>query len=129
VPVGGPETLAGLFGSWLEPLLRPIGIDQQMAVVLLFGFVAKEIVLGAMAVVYGMEGTALAQLMAQQMDTVQVFSLMLFILLYTPCLSTVATLRSESRSLVFTGASVTWSLGVAWLVSFVFYQGARLLGY
>ncbi|HQC72409.1 MAG TPA: ferrous iron transport protein B [Candidatus Competibacteraceae bacterium] len=129
VPVGGPETLAGLFGSWLEPLLRPIGIDQQMAVVLLFGFVAKEIVLGAMAVVYGMDGTALAQLMAQQMDTVQVFSLMLFILLYTPCLSTVATLRSESRSLVFTGASVAWSLGVAWLVSFVFYQGARLLGY
>ncbi|MDS4031339.1 MAG: ferrous iron transport protein B [Candidatus Contendobacter sp.] len=126
---GGPDTLAGLFGGWLEPLLRPIGIDQRMAVVLLFGFVAKEIVLGAMAVVYGLEGDALAQLMAQQMDWAQAFSFMLFTLLYTPCLSTVATLRGESRSLAFTGFSIAWSLALAWLVSLVFYQGARLLGF
>ncbi|MDS4021920.1 MAG: ferrous iron transport protein B [Candidatus Competibacter sp.] len=129
VPAGGPQTLAGMLGGWLEPLLRPIGIDQQMAVVLLFGFVAKEIVLGAMAVVYGLEGDALAQLMAQRMDGVQAFSFMLFILIYTPCLSTVATLRSESKSLAFTGVSIGWSLGLAWLLSFVFHQGARWLGY
>lgn len=129
VPAGGPQTLAGTLGGWLEPLLRPIGIDQQMAVVLLFGFVAKEIVLGAMAVVYGLEGDALAQLMAQRMDEVQAFSFMLFILIYTPCLSAVATLRSESKSLAFTGASIGWSLGLAWLLSFVFHQGARWLGY
>ena len=125
----GPDTLAGLFGAWLEPLLRPIGIDQQMAVVLLFGFVAKEIVLGAMAVVYGLQGDALAQLMGQHMDWVQAFSFMLFTLIYTPCLSTVATLRGESKSLAFTGFSIAWSLGLAWLLSFVFYQGARLLGF
>ena len=125
----GPDTLAGMFGAWLEPLLRPIGIDERMAVVLLFGFVAKEIVLGAMAVVYGLEGDALAQLMTQHMDWVQAFSFMLFTLLYTPCLSTVATLHSESRSLAFTGFSIVWSLGLAWLLSFLFYQGARLLGF
>ena len=128
VPAGSPETLAGIFGGWLEPLLRPIGIDRQMAVVLLFGFVAKEIVLGAMAVVYGLEGDALSQLMAHQMDWVQAFSFMLFTLIYTPCLSTVATMRGESKSVAFTGASIVWSLGLAWLFSFVFYQGARLLG-
>lgn len=128
VPAGSPETLAGIFGGWLEPLLRPIGIDRQMAVVLLFGFVAKEIVLGAMAVVYGLESDALSQLMAHQMDWVQAFSFMLFTLIYTPCLSTVATMRGESKSAVFTGASIAWSLGLAWLFSFVFYQGARLLG-
>lgn len=127
--MGGPQSLAGIFGSWLEPLLRPIGIDQQMAVVLLFGFVAKEIVLGAMAVIYGLEGDALSHLMAQRMDWVQAFSFMLFILIYTPCLSTVATLRSESKSLVFTGVSIVWSLGLAWVISFAFYQSARLLGY
>lgn len=129
VPVGGPDTLAGLFGGWLEPLLRPIGIDQQMAVVLLFGFVAKEIVLGAMAVVYGLDGDALAHLMTQQMDWVQAFSFMLFTLIYTPCLSTVATMRSESKSLIFTSISIFWSLFLAWLLSFLFYQSARLLGY
>jgi len=54
---------------------------------------------------------------------------MLFILLYTPCLSTLATQLSESRSWQFTGVSLSWSLGLAWLASFSFYQGARLLGY
>ena len=127
--VGGSETLAGIFGGWLGPLLQPIGIDQHMAVVLLFGFVAKEIVLGAMAVVYGLEGDALAQLMTQQMDGVQAFSFMLFTLIYTPCLSTIATLRSESKSLAFTGVSIGWSLALAWLLSFLFYQSARWLGY
>ena len=125
----GPDTLAGMFGGWLEPLLRPIGIDQHMAVILLFGFVAKEIVLGAMAVVYGLEGDALSQLMTQHMDWVQAFSFMLFTLVYTPCLSTVATLRGESKSLTFTGFSIVWSLGLAWLLSLVFYQGARWLGF
>jgi ferrous iron transport protein B len=54
---------------------------------------------------------------------------MLFTLIYTPCLSAIATLRSESKDLGFTVFSILWSLGLAWLVSFVFYQGARALGY
>ena len=55
-------------------------------------------------------------------------SIMLFTLLY-PCLATVATLQSESKQIRFTALSLVWSLGVAWLVSFAFYQGARALGY
>ena len=54
---------------------------------------------------------------------------MLFILLYTPCLSTIATQLSESRSWKFAGISLAWSLSLAWLASFTFYQCARLLGY
>jgi ferrous iron transport protein B len=47
---------------------------------------------------------------------------MLFTLLYTPCLSTVAVIRSESKKLSFTLLSVAWSLLLAWLVSFVAFQ-------
>lgn len=126
---GGPATLAGMFGQWMEPLLAPLGIDQTMAVVLLFGFVAKEIVLGALAVLVGADGDALTQLVGTRMDAVQGFSLMLFVLLYTPCLSTVATLKSETRSLAFTTVAVVWPLLLAWGASFAFYQGARLLGF
>jgi ferrous iron transport protein B len=54
---------------------------------------------------------------------------MLFTLIYTPCLSTIATMRSESRSNLYTIGSVAWSLGLAWGVSFVFYQSAKALGY
>jgi ferrous iron transport protein B len=52
---------------------------------------------------------------------------MLFVLIYTPCLSTVAVLRQESRSWSFTALAVAWPLVLAWLVSFVFYRVATWL--
>ena len=126
---GGADTWAGMLGTWMKPLLDPIGISAAMSVVLLFGFVAKEIVIGAMVAMTGLEGAALNGYLATQMDTIQAISFMLFVLLYTPCLSTLATQLSESRSWKFAGISLTWSLSLAWLVSFLFYQGARTLGY
>ena len=67
------------------------------------------------------------QLMAHKLDWVQGMSFMLFTLIYTPCLSTIATLRSESKSNAFMWLSIGWSLLLAWSVSFVFYQGTRWL--
>ena len=126
---GGAGTYASMLGDWLEPVLEPIGISSMMAVVLLFGFVAKEIVIGAIVAMTGLQGAALNGYLSTQMDSIQAISFMLFILLYTPCLSTLATQLSESRSWQFTAVSLVWSLGLAWLVSFGFYQGALLLGY
>jgi ferrous iron transport protein B len=126
---GSSGTWAGMIGHAMAPILDPIGINQQLAIALIFGFVAKEIVIGSLAVIYGLEGNALMGAMAQQLDWVQAYSFMLFTLIYTPCLSTIATLRSESKSLSFTAFAVLWPLVAAWLLSFIFYQGARLLGY
>lgn len=126
---GSSATWAGQIGTWLAPVLDPVGIDGQLAIALIFGFVAKEIVVGSLAVIYGLEGTALTQHMAQHLSWVQAYSFMLFTLVYTPCLSTIATLRSESRDWRFTLATVGWSLVLAWLLSFTFYQTARWLGY
>jgi ferrous iron transport protein B len=122
-------TYAGQIGALFAPMLDPIGINNQLAIALIFGFVAKEIVVGALAVIYGMQGDALMVHMATQIDWVQSMSFMLFTLIYTPCLSTIATLKSESKSSAFMWLSIAWSLGLAWVVSFVFYQGARWLGY
>lgn len=118
-----------MVGDWMQPVLDPIGISSMMAVVLLFGFVAKEIVIGAIVAMTGLQGAALNGYLATQMDSIQAISFMLFILLYTPCLSTLATQLSESRSWKFTAVSLAWSLSLAWMVSFGFYQGALLLGY
>lgn len=122
-------TYAGQIGTLFAPILDPIGINSQLAIALIFGFVAKEIVVGSLAVIYGMQGDALMVQMATQVDWVQAMSFMLFTLIYTPCLSTVATLRSESKSSAFMWLSIVWSLSLAWVVSFVFYQGARALGF
>jgi len=126
---GSSDTWAGMIGHAMAPILDPIGINQQLAIALIFGFVAKEIVIGSLAVIYGLESNALMGAMAQQLDWVQAYSFMLFTLVYTPCLSTIATLRSESKSLAFTALVILWPLAAAWLLSFMFYQGARLLGY
>jgi ferrous iron transport protein B len=67
--------------------------------------------------------------LAQQLDWVQAYSFMLFTLIYTPCLSTIATLRSESKNTGFMLFAIAWSLVLAWLVSLAFYQSARTLGY
>ncbi|TAN76902.1 MAG: ferrous iron transport protein B [Gallionella sp.] len=127
-PASG-DTLAGMIGNALRPVFDPIGINPQLTVALIFGFVAKEIVIGSLAVIYGLSGEALGGALAQQLDWVQAYSFMLFTLIYTPCLATIATLRSESKQLGFTALVIGWSLALAWLVSFVFYQGARALGY
>ena len=122
-------TLAGQIGTLFAPILDPIGIDTQLAIALIFGFVAKEIVIGSLAVIYGLQGDALSHQIAMNIDWVQGMSFMLFTLIYTPCLSTIATIRTESKSTKFMWLSIVWSLCLAWVVSFIFYQGARALGF
>ena len=122
-------TLAGQIGQLFAPILNPIGIDTQLAIALIFGFVAKEIVIGSLAVIYGLNGDALSNQIAMNIDWVQGMSFMLFTLIYTPCLSTIATMKSESKSTAFMWLSIAWSLALAWVVSFIFYQGARALGF
>jgi ferrous iron transport protein B len=130
VPVAGSQTISGQIGQALQPILGPLGINPKLSVALIFGFIAKEIVLGGLAIIYSVnQETGLAGAIAKDIDWVQAYSFMLFTLLYVPCLSTVAVIKSESKSVKFALISVAWSFGLAWVTSFVFYQGARQLGF
>ena len=120
---------SGIVGEWLSPILSPAGINPELTIALIFGFIAKEIVIGALAVIYGLEGDALMNSIEQNIDWVQAYSFMIFTLVYTPCVSTIATLRAEAKSAWFTTLSVVWPLSLAWLLSTGFYQTARFLGY
>ncbi len=121
------ETLAGRMAELFAPIFEPLGMDKLMTVVLIFGFVAKEIVLGAMAVVYAVDPDNLAGVVANTTTWIQAYSFMLFVLIYTPCLSTVAVLKQESKSWSFTVIAVAWPLFLAWLTCFIFYQVATYL--
>jgi ferrous iron transport protein B len=82
VPTASSQTLSGMIGQALQPVFAPLGISPQLTVALFFGFIAKEIVLGGLAVIYGQaEGGNLAGAIAQQIDWVQGYSFMLFTLL------------------------------------------------
>ena len=124
VEPGSLDSWAGQMGHFLQPLLRPIGINAELTIALLFGFIAKEIVIGALAIIYGQEGTALVHAITEHITWIQAYSFMLFVLIYTPCVSAIATIRNETKSLKFTALSLAWPLVMAWLVSFAFYQTA-----
>jgi len=122
VPIASELSYSGQLGKWLSPIFHPIGINEQLVIALIFGFIAKEIVIGALAVIYGVEGTALAHHLYTNVSQIQAISFMIFTLIYTPCLSTIATLKNESKNLPFVIYSVSWALLLAWVFSFIFYQ-------
>jgi ferrous iron transport protein B len=120
-------TLAARIGGLFQPLLAPIGMTPDLTVSLFFGFIAKEILLGAMAVIYRTSETGLGTAIQSAITPLQALSFMTFTLLYTPCLSTVVAQLKESRSRSFTLLSVGWSLLLAWLMALLVFQGGRRL--
>jgi len=127
VPPASAETWAGQLGQFFSPVFLPLGIQWQETIALLFGFIAKEIVIGAMAVIYG--GASLSTQVSLHITPLQGLSFMLFVLLYTPCIATVAAIRVESRSWRITILSVVLGLGSAWIVSLLLYQAGLVMGF
>ncbi len=131
LPTGatGLDTIGGQMGQFLAPVMSPLGIDPYLTLALIFGFVAKEVVIGSLAVIYGLNAIAVSSHIAETVTFIQGYSFCIFCLLYTPCLTTVATLWNESKSWKFTLFSLAFSLVLAWVASFGFYQMALLLGF
>ncbi|MCP9798119.1 ferrous iron transport protein B [Cyanobium sp. Lug-B] len=124
---GSGRTLAGGIGALFQPLLGPIGMNPELTVSLFFGFIAKEILLGAMAVIYGTTESGLGGAIQNAITPLQSLSFMTFVLLYTPCLGTVAAQIQEARSRRFALLSLGWSLVLAWVLAFLVYQGGGLI--
>lgn len=122
----GLNTLAGQIGKFFSPIMNPIGINPFLTVSLIFGFVAKELQLAGLAVIYGLSNDALGIKLSEELTFAEGFSYCLFSLLYIPCLTTLSTIWGETRSVKFVIISVLSSLGTAWIISFIFYQGTKL---
>jgi ferrous iron transport protein B len=123
----GLETFGGQLGQFLSPVMEPIGIDPYLTLSLIFGFIAKEIVVGALPVIYNMGADDVSQYIGSTVTWIQAYSFCIFCLLYTPCLTTLATLFNESKSWRYTLFSVVFSLVFAWIISFIFYQTALII--
>ncbi|MEA3275710.1 MAG: nucleoside recognition domain-containing protein, partial [Pseudomonadota bacterium] len=119
-PPAGAGTWAGRLGQSVAPLFAPLGIEWRETLALLFGFIAKEIIIGALAVIYS--GGDLTTRIAAQIGPLQALSFMLFVLLYTPCIATVASIHAESRSWRITLLSLALGLVSAWVASLLLYQ-------
>jgi len=125
---GAGPTVASRIGTLFDPLFAPIGMTPDLTVALIFGFIAKEILLGAMAVINNTSEAGLGAAMRASITPLQALSFMTFTLLYTPCLSTVAVQIKEAKSRLFALGSMAWSLAFAWIAALLVFQGGRLFG-
>lgn len=112
------RSLAGTLGRTLTPLFAPLGFDWKAVVALIFGFVAKEIVVSTFGVLYGMQESGLAETLRTAFTPASALAFLMFSLLYTPCVATLAAIYKESGSIKWVVFSVVLSLTLAWIFAF-----------
>ena len=96
---------------------------------LLTGFLAKEVVVATMGIIYAVPDSGMQDVLLQAFTPVAAYSFMVFILIYVPCLATVAVISKETRSKKWTLFSIGYALIIAYTLSFVIFQvGTRLAG-
>ena len=141
-PHGMVDNAAGSFGAiigrGLMPILKPAGLDMwQIAVALISGISAKEVVVSSFAVLFGVGNANSEAGMAAIVSHIRMikpdfgplnaYALMVFCLLYVPCAATIATVKKESGSWKFTAKMVLFQLALAWTAAVLIYQTGRLL--
>jgi len=135
------KSYMGGLGRIIEPAVRPLGFDWKIGVGLAGGFVAKEIVVGTLGTLYAVgkadeEAVSLRERL--QNDTwpdgrkiftpLTAFALMVFTLLYVPCVASIAVIRKETNSWKWPLFAAGYTTALAWIAAFMIYQGGKLIG-
>lgn len=131
------ESFGASLGRILVPLLAPAGLGMwQIAVALIAGISAKEVVVSSFAVLFGVSNANSAAGMETIVANVQAanpafgplnaYCLMIFCLLYIPCVATVATMKKESGSWKFTLKTILFQMMLAWLMAVIVFQTGSL---
>ena len=134
------QSYIGRIGQFIEPVIQPLGFDWKMGVSLVTGFAAKEIVVSTMGVLYQADagadetsGVLMNKLRNHRLTRgarkeqiaytpLVAFSFMLFVLIYFPCVSTIAAINSESGSKKWAIFSMVYPTLLAWIFSFIVFQ-------
>ncbi|MBE5982176.1 MAG: ferrous iron transporter B, partial [Paenibacillaceae bacterium] len=130
------QSFAAMIGRVLIPVLTPAGLgDWRIAVALISGLSAKEVVVSSFSVLFGISNINSAAGMVELSGLlgnvgfggVNAYALMIFCLLYSPCIAAVATIKKETGSLRWTLGMVLFQLAVAWFFAVVVYQIGSLI--
>ncbi len=142
IPQQVENSYAGRAGKLVEPMLKPIGLDWKTGVALIAGFGAKEIVVSTLGTLYSIEEDkallegdepakkSFAQRAREQsgFTPLVAYVFMLFILIYVPCLATIAVMKRETNGWKWPLFTIAYTTSLAWVVCFLVYQGGLLLG-
>lgn len=125
VPIN--QSFMHMIGQGFANLIAPLGFGSwQAGATLIPGFLAKEVIISSMAILYSSSESGLTQVIQQQFTPLSAYAFMIFILLYVPCISTVATIRKETSSWKWTLLAVVYPIVTAYILTFVFYQVSQL---
>ncbi|MCZ6597241.1 MAG: ferrous iron transport protein B [Planctomycetota bacterium] len=133
----------GRLGRAIEPAIEPLGFDWKIGVGIIGAFAAREVFVSTMAVVYGLEkgedetSQALRDRIRAQRrpdgtktyTPLVCFSLMVFFALACQCMSTLAVTKRETGTWRWPVFMFVYMTALAWVASFVVYQGGRLIGF
>ena len=114
----------GQIGKAIEPVIEPLGFDWKMGVGILSGIGAKELVVSTLGVLYtnddGIESVDLADRIP--ITPLVAYGYMLFVLIYFPCIATVAAIKNESGSWKWATFTICYTTLLAWIVAFLVHQ-------
>ena len=117
------RSILAMISGWLVPLLRPIGLgDWRICTSLISGFMAKESVVSVLEVLFGSQSGV-----SSVLSTLSAASLLVFSLLYTPCVAAIAAIRRELGRGWALGV-VLWQCGIAWLAALLVHLIGLLCG-
>ncbi len=129
------KTYIAMLGYTIEPVFRPLGFDWRVATSLFFGFIAKEIVVGSFAVIFGLNEDGRIENLQNMLRSSEIFTpltgfaFMAFTLIYVPCIATLGAIYKETNSWKWTLFSVLYSIILAYLTSLTIIAIGHLLGY
>lgn len=155
VEYGSQESVTGQIGTVLSPIFEPLGFGEwQATVAIIYGFLAKEVVVSTFGTLYGIGGDGgggeasadeapaeteeetapeedpgFIAVMQELFTPLSAYAYMVFVLLYIPCLATLAAIRRETNSWKWPTFAAVYTFVVAYVVSFVIYQGGLILGF
>lgn len=136
-PQGNYETIAeqqensyiGQIGKAIEPVIEPLGFDWKLGVGLLSGVGAKELVVSTLGVLYANDGDLDSVNLSDRIPITATVALgyMLFVLIYFPCVATLAAIKQESGSWKWALFAAFYTTALAWIVAFIIKQLGALI--
>ena len=114
----------GRLGKAIEPAIEPLGFDWKMGIGILSGVGAKELVVSTLGVLYTNEGETENVNLSERIPITPLvaYCYMLFVLIYFPCIATLAAIKQESGSWKWAIFAAVYTTALAWVVSFAVYQ-------
>jgi len=120
VEYGSAGSFVGIIGQVFQPIFAPLGFNWQLVVGLIFGFIAKEVVVGSLGTLYGGEEMLESSLAADPtISPVIALAYMVFVLLYLPCVAALAVIRQEVGGWKWTAIALGWGTLMAYIFAFI----------